>query len=217
MKNIIINNEKPSTCGKNVFFFMYDASTRPHAMPKSITCAWHINLTFDPQDPHVSEHPVAMEYLSVNEQWGQGYGYVLYRTLIPADSTKITVQGVKDYGLVGYYMMSYDVWCYMMSHGVTWCYMTLQMSHDVTWYYMVSHGVTWCYMVLHGASLGHGRLQTSKEAVLLWERDVFAAKDHKTGVYVPFWFHVWSGMHVFNPLRNQCWISMAVHRWFWIY
>lgn len=65
------------------------------------------NLIFDPQEPYVSERPVAMEYLSVNNQWGQGYGYALYRTLIPADSTKITVQGVKDYGLVGHVMLQY--------------------------------------------------------------------------------------------------------------
>ena len=102
-----------------------------------------MNLTFDPQDPHVSEHPVAMEYLSVNGQWGQGYGYVLYRTLIPADSTKITVQGVKDYGLVGH-MMSYNVWCHMVLHDVTWCHM---MLHGVTWCYMGLHGVTWCHMM----------------------------------------------------------------------
>jgi len=50
----------------------------------------------------VSELPIAMEYLPVNEKWGQGYGYVLYRTLIPADTTKITVQGLRDYEVVGF-------------------------------------------------------------------------------------------------------------------
>jgi len=40
-----------------------------------------------------------MEYLPINENWGQGYGFPLYRTLIPADTTKITVQGLRDYGV----------------------------------------------------------------------------------------------------------------------
>jgi len=48
----------------------------------------------------VSELPIPMEYLPINENWGQGYGFALYRTLIPADSVKITVQGLKDYGVV---------------------------------------------------------------------------------------------------------------------
>ena len=50
----------------------------------------------------MSELPIAMEYLPVNGKWGQGYGYVLYRTLIPADTTKITVQGLRDYGVVSF-------------------------------------------------------------------------------------------------------------------
>ena len=56
----------------------------------------------------MSELPIAMEYLPVNGKWGQGYGYVLYRTLIPADTTKITVQGLRDYGVVGFvYQVTY--------------------------------------------------------------------------------------------------------------
>ena len=160
-------------------FFMYSVSTRPHTVPRYPTsaCTVNINLIFDPQEPYVSERPVAMEYLSVNNQWGQGYGYALYRTLIPADSTKITVQGVKDYGLVGHVMLQY-IMC-----GVTWCLVM--------------------FMVSHGASPGHGGLQTSKETVLLWERDISAAKDHQTGMYVSFWFHVQSEMCVSTSLGNS--------------
>lgn len=51
-------------------------------------------------DHYLSEKPIPMELLPVNEGSGQSYGYVLYRTLIPSDSKMITVRGLKDYGLV---------------------------------------------------------------------------------------------------------------------
>ena len=56
------------------------------------------------QPPMESEHPVPMEYLEVNEGWGQAYGYALYRTLIPAESKHVTVHGLRDFGVVGHVM-----------------------------------------------------------------------------------------------------------------
>ena len=50
-------------------------------------------------NPYVTDDPIPMEYLPINEGSGQGYGYVLYRTLIPEDSHAVTVHGLKDYGV----------------------------------------------------------------------------------------------------------------------
>jgi hypothetical protein len=41
-----------------------------------------------------------MEYLSVNEGWGQSYGYVMYRTRLPAHSKQVTIHNLRDYGVV---------------------------------------------------------------------------------------------------------------------
>ena len=55
------------------------------------------------QPPEESEHPLPMEYLAVNDGWGQSYGYVLYRTLLPADSKQVTIHDLRDYGVVRKY------------------------------------------------------------------------------------------------------------------
>ena len=62
----------------------------------------------------MSELPVAMEYLPINHNWGQGYGFALYRTLIPADTVKITVEGLKDYGVVS--LVSHVTSCDIIIH-----------------------------------------------------------------------------------------------------
>ena len=41
-----------------------------------------------------------MEYLDVNSGWGQSYGYVMYRTLLPSYSQNVLVHGLRDYGVV---------------------------------------------------------------------------------------------------------------------
>ena len=52
------------------------------------------------QPPEESEHPLPMEYLSVNEGWGQSYGYVMYRTRLPSHSKQVTIHDLRDYGVV---------------------------------------------------------------------------------------------------------------------
>ncbi len=49
--------------------------------------------------PHVADNPMPMEFLPVNEGSGQGYGYTLYRTLIPEDSHSVRVHELRDYGV----------------------------------------------------------------------------------------------------------------------
>ncbi len=41
-----------------------------------------------------------MEYLPLNKGWGQGYGYILYRTTLPRTASKVSVYGLNDYGVV---------------------------------------------------------------------------------------------------------------------
>jgi len=40
-----------------------------------------------------------MEMLPVNKGSGQSYGFVLYRTLVGNDATKITINKVRDHGV----------------------------------------------------------------------------------------------------------------------
>lgn len=40
-----------------------------------------------------------MEMLLVNEGSGQSYGFVLYRTLVDNDATKVTISKIKDHGV----------------------------------------------------------------------------------------------------------------------
>ena len=63
-----------------------------------------------------SVHPVPMEYLEVNNGWGQAYGYVLYRTIIPAKSRQVTIHGLRDFGVVGL-MMSMIICVYCVVKG----------------------------------------------------------------------------------------------------
>ena len=51
----------------------------------------------------MSDMPVAMEMLPLHG-CGQSYGFVLYRTLIPAAAESVTIQQLRDYG---------QVWCVM--------------------------------------------------------------------------------------------------------
>lgn len=52
--------------------------------------------------PQESKKPMSMEYLSINKETGQAYGYVLYRTSISPLSTKLTITKLKDYGVALY-------------------------------------------------------------------------------------------------------------------
>lgn len=52
------------------------------------------------QEPYYTDYPVPMEYLPVNKGWGQGYGYILYRTHIPSSASQVTIHELKDFGIV---------------------------------------------------------------------------------------------------------------------
>ena len=52
------------------------------------------------QPPLESDNPVPMEYLDVNDGWGQSYGYTLYRTIIPSTSEQVKIFGLRDFGVV---------------------------------------------------------------------------------------------------------------------
>ncbi|XP_064402427.1 beta-galactosidase-1-like protein 2 [Halichondria panicea] len=55
-------------------------------------------LQFTPE-PYYADRPIPMEYLPLNKGWGQGYGYILYRTTLPRTASKVSVYGLNDYGV----------------------------------------------------------------------------------------------------------------------
>ncbi len=59
-----------------------------------------ISSWLHPQVPFQSDKVMPMEYLPVNDDAGQGFGYIMYRTTIPSTSEKVTISSLNDMGVV---------------------------------------------------------------------------------------------------------------------